>query len=388
MSMQVAVGHAFSVEGREAVARAVYKARLVLGNVRIHFAVVIASFEYDFESVYNAAQTQIGDVPMIGFSTSGEFDTKGNHRRSVVVALITDDDLEVKTDWVPGFSENSVRVTNNLLRDLGLTSKEQGLLLMVADGIHGNYEAMANTLPVGRYQLAGGLSAGDIRLERTYQMGGGKFGTGGLAGAFLSGNHVRIGVGNGLGWLPVGAQFRLTDVNGLSVRGLNNKSAIEGYAEMFGRQPRDWAFPPLNTLVRLYPLGIDQGGQSMMVRTPLRIDADGSLRMHTAIPRDSIAQLLIGSREQCLAAARQAASGALAKLDGVQPKLALVFADVSWQMMFQGYEGVEIDAIREVLGEDVPLVGGYTFGQFRQTEGSPRAEFLNQYVQVVVIGEE
>lgn len=388
MPMQVAVGHAFSVEGREAVARAVYKARLVLGNVRIHFAVIVASFEYDFEDVFSAAQTQIGDVPVIGFSTSGEFDTRGNHRRSVAVALVTDEALEVNAEWLPGFSDQSVSVTSQLVKKLGLTSQQQGLLFLVADGTSGDYEAMVNSLPAGRYQLAGGLSGGDIRLENTYQMGGDQFGTGGLAGVFLSGSHLRIGIGNGLGWQPVGAQFRVTDVNGPWVRRLDNKPAFEGYAALFGRQPRDWAFPPLNTLVRLYPLGIEQGGQPMQVRTPVRMDADGSLRMQAAIPQNSIGHLLVGSREKCLSAAREATRDALEMVRGAQPKLALVLADVSWQIMFQGYEGTEIEAIREVLGEDVPLVGGYTFGQFHQMEGAPRAEFLNQHIQVVVIAEE
>jgi hypothetical protein len=119
----------------------------------------------------------------------------------------------------------------------------------------------------------------------------------------------------------------------------------------------------------------------------MRIDADGSLRMQAAIPQDSIGHLLVGSREKCLTAAKEAARAALEMVQGAQPKLALVLADVSWQIMFQGYEGTEIEAIREVLGEDVPLIGGYTFGQFHQMEGSPRAEFLNQYIQIVVIAE-
>lgn len=387
MPMQVAVGHAFSVEGREAVARAVYKARLILGNVRVSFAVVVASFEYDFNAVFSAAQTQIGDVPMIGFSTSGEFDQRGSHRRAVVVALISDDDLDAKADWLPGFGESSQQITRRLVKDLGLTSEQQGLLLLMADGIHGDYETLVNTLPTGRYRVGGGLSGGDIHLDHTYQLGGNKAGAGGLAAALLSGSHLVFGVGAGHGWHPVGAKCRISGVYGPWVRSLDEKPAFERYAELFGREPRDWAFPPLNTLVRLYPLGIERDGQPLLVRAPLRMEADGSLRMHAALTQGDTGELLIGSRDQCLRSARQAASDALEMTAGATPRLALVLADISWQMMFQGYEGAEIEAVQSVLGDDVPLIGGYTFGQFHQMSRAPRAEFLNQVLQVIVFAE-
>ena len=72
MPVKFSVGQAFSVEGRDAVSRAVYEARLPLGNTQINFAILIASVEYDFQAVFNSVRTQIGDVPMIGFSTTGE----------------------------------------------------------------------------------------------------------------------------------------------------------------------------------------------------------------------------------------------------------------------------------------------------------------------------
>ena len=387
MPMQVAVGQAFSVEGREAVAKAVYEARLILGNVRVNFAVVIASFEYDFGAIFAAAQTQIGDVPMIGFSTSGELTAEGSFRRSVVVALFSHEDIQANTEWLPGFSENSAQTMREAVESLGVTSEQKGLLLVVADGIRGNYEALVNVLPSGRYQFAGCLAGGDMRLGRTHQLGGNKFGSGGVATAFLSGEYLRVGIGAAHGWQPVGASFNLTSISGLWVRGLDGKLATESYASLFGRQARDWVFPPLNTLVRLYPLGIERENQPLQVRTPLRVEADGSLRMNAELPYGGVGHLLVGSREKCLEAARKAAGDALKAVEGAQPRLALVFADISWQMIFQGYEGAEIEAVREVLGVEVPIAGGYTFGQFARMNGAPRAEFLNQHIEVVLLAE-
>jgi hypothetical protein len=33
------------------------------------------------------------------------------------------------------------------------------------------------------------------------------------------------------------------------------------------------------------------------------------------------------------------------------------------------------------------IAGGYTFGQFTHMAGAPRPEFLNQHIEIVLIGE-
>lgn len=386
MPMRVSVGQAFSVEGRDAVAKAVYEARLPLGNTPVNFAVVIASLEYDFQAVFNSAKTQIGDIPMIGFSTTGELTGTGSHRRSVVVALMVDESLDYRSDWLPGFSNKSVQTMREMFEQLSLTSENKGLLLFLADGLNGEYEEMIQHLPPGRYQLAGGLAAGDLRIGRTHQLGGNRCGEGGLAAAFLSGEDLKIGVGTAHGWHPVGASFRISTVSGPWLRALDDAPATDSLAKLFGRAPQEWTTPPLNTLVRLYPLGIVRGEQEMMVRTPLQVETDGSLRMSAKLREGDLGQLLVGSRENCIAAAREAALQALEQMEDTVPKFALVLADMSWQMLFQGHEGAEIKAIQDTIGAQVPIAGGYTFGQFTHMAGAPRAEFLNQHIEIVLFG--
>ncbi|HKJ26720.1 MAG TPA: FIST N-terminal domain-containing protein [Anaerolineales bacterium] len=387
MPMEVGVGQAFSVEGREAVARAVYEARGALGNLPIDFAVIISSFEYDFQEITTVAQTQIGDVPMIGFSTSGEINKQGVHRRSVVVALVVDPSLDVQTDWLPGFSNDSRQITSEILQMVGFSPERQGMLMLVADGLNGDYEGLTNTLPPGRYKLTGCLAGGDLRAGKTYQLGSGKSGSSGLAGAFVSGDQFRVGVGTAHGWQPIGTQLKVTTARGPWIRSLNGKVASESYAELFGQEPQDWVFPPLNSLVRLYPLGIERDNRPLLVRTPLRVEADGSFRMNAELSDGTVGHLMVGSRENCKLAARQAALDALEDLDGAEPKLALIFVDVAWQLLFQGFEGAEVEAVKEVLGDSVPIAGGYTFGQFNHMSGAPRPEFLNQHIEVILIGE-
>lgn len=387
--MKVAVGQAFSVEGREAVSHAVYDALLNVESAPVGLALLIASAEYDMQEILNGAINQLGSVPVLGFSTSGEITSEGYHRRSVVAALFAGEGLEARGEWLPGFGDESARVAKQMVELLELDRADGGALFVVADGHAGDYEALAANLPVGNFQFAGCLAGGDLRLGRTYQIGGTKAGAGGLAAAYIKQDKLRVGIGVGHGWKPVGANFRITRSRGPWVRALDGKPATDAYAALFGQRSRAWSFPPLNTLVRLYPLGIEQdGAQELQVRTPLRVEADGSLRMTAEIRDGSIGHLLVGTTQQCLDAARKAAGQAQKNLKEATPKLALVLADVSWEMLFKSQPGAEVEAVREVLGRSVPIIGGYTFGQLVHHSGAPRPEFLNQHIQVILVGEE
>jgi hypothetical protein len=57
-------------------------------------------------------------------------------------------------------------------------------------------------------------------------------------------------------------------------------------------------------------------------------------------------------------------------------------------MLLKGQPGNEVEAVQDVLGSNVPIAGGYTFGQLAHFTDAPAPQLLNQHIQVVVIGEE
>jgi hypothetical protein len=165
---------------------------------------------------------------------------------------------------------------------------------------------------------------------------------------------------------------------------MDGKTAADRYSDYFGVPARDWAFPPLTHLARLYPLEIeDQEHETRVLRSPLHVEADGSFRMHTAVAQGSIGHLMIGSPDLCIEAARTAARKALEGIGSARPIFALVFADVAWQMLLATQPGAEISAVREILGKEIPLVGAYTLGQLCTKSD----RMLNQHLLVALFGE-
>jgi hypothetical protein len=383
MSLLVSVGHAQALNGREAGLQATHHALNRLGSGTPGLGFVIASHQYQVRDVVSGVSSLLGDTPMIGFSSPQCLASDGLHPNSVLVALLAGD-LQAETRWMPGYAQSG-RETGAQLSKQAADQQDLRALLFFADGFNGDADQLCGALTDGSYPLAGALSSGDLHTGHSYQLAGPQTGTGALAAAFLSGD-LRVGVGAAHGWNPVGSQFRVTRSRGFWLRTLDGRPASETYAQLFGYPARDWAFPPLSHLARLYPLGIEQGDQ-LVVRAPIRVEADGSFRMNAPV-RDGVdAYLLVGSRVSCENAAQQAAQQALQQLEGSKPVFGLVLVDIAWEMLLKSHPGAEIAAVQDILGEDIPLAGGYTLGQIVPGKNSSSPQLLNQHIVVVAFGE-
>jgi hypothetical protein len=383
MAMTGSVGSAQALDGREAGLQAAHQALNSMGANTPAFGVVISSHQYQAREVLNGVSSLLGDSPLIGFSSPAGLTSKGQHAHSVVVAILSGD-FEAETQWYPGYAQSGREIAAKVNQQI-LSRVERQSVLSFSDGFNGDAEQFCTALPGQTTLIAGGLSSGDLHTGNTYQLAGNQTGTGALAAAFLRGN-IRMAVGYDHGWNPIGKQFRVTRSRGFWLRTLDGRPASESYSELFGYPPRDWAFPPLSHLARLYPLGVEQG-EDLVIRAPIRVEADGSFRMNASI-RDGIdAYLLVGSLATCENAARQATQEALKKLGDTKPALAIVLVDVAWQMLLKAHPGAEIAAVQEILGEKVPVAGGYTLGQIVPDEKT-HPKFLNQHIVVILFGED
>jgi hypothetical protein len=432
MALLASVGQSQLLDGHEAGSEAARNAFDSLGRGPVTFGFVISSQEYPQADVVNGVTSLLGDTPLLGFATSAILTPGGLSRRSVVVGLLSSNDVQARADWWAASSQKDpadgpMPAIQKMLQTLH-PQDAPGTLLVVYDGLAGDADkivgaiqaSLKQNLPEGQTGnlLAGCLSGGDLRREQTFQIGGHKVGPGGLAGALLTGK-LAVGVGAATGWIPAGPYFRVTKASSAGapgVRGLDGQMPSEIYAKLLGQTPRDWCLPPLNDLVRLYPLGLVATNRSgsekrIRMRSPLHMESDGSLRMNASIREKTTAHLMMGSLVSCRQAAEDAARQAmdnlahshLAYTDLAQtalgqfglaqrqaqgsPALALLLVDAAWQMLMEAYPGEEVKAIQNVLGKDIPLIGGYTFGQIAPLSGGTDSELLNQHLLLILFGE-
>ncbi|HSM70317.1 MAG TPA: FIST N-terminal domain-containing protein [Anaerolineales bacterium] len=379
MTLNVAVGHAQALNGREAGLQAAHHALNNLGIANPTLGFVIASHQYKARDVINGVSSLLGDTPLIGLSSPVGLTPEGLHPNSVVVAFLSGD-FQAETHWMPGYAQSGRETAVQLIKQLEGKDDAQALLFF-ADGFNGDANQLCSFLPNGDVMIAGALSTGDMHTGHSFLMAGPQNGAGALAAAVLRGD-IHLGIGVAHGWNAVGRQFRVTRSRGFWLRTLDGRPASEAYAQLFGVPAREWAFPPLSHLARLYPLGVEQGDQ-MLVRSPVRVEADGSFRMNAPVHDGTNAYLLVGSRPACKEAAHQAAQQALQRLDGRKPEFALILVDIAWEMLLKSHPGLEVAAVQEILGKDVPIAGAYTLGQIAPNIGGGPPQLLNQHIGVI-----
>jgi hypothetical protein len=411
MTLLAATGQAQALDGQEAGAAAARQAFNQLGRSHAALGLVAVSHDYPLPQVLSGIRAELGDIPLLGFSTSAEVTSTGPRQHTVVVGLLAGNEFHARADWWPAPESDPQQAVQRMLQ--ALQPGPGHILLVVGDGLGGDDLALIGQLSLAVQNahpahtaspdprgllVAGCLAEGDYWLRNSYQIGGGQAGREGLAGALIAGK-VALGVGAGHGWHPIGTYFRVTETGGRWIKKLDGRPAAETYARLFGHTPEEWCRPPLRELVRLYPFGLEYEGVNLpcsqdcpyLVRTPLWVEADGSLRMAGSIPSNVAAHLLVGSVEACLESARLAAHQALESLaqaaGEARPVLAVVWVDASWQKLLEGQPGSEIDAVRAVLGPGVPILGGYTFGQIVCPDPYSAPALLNQHIQVLLFGE-
>ncbi len=387
MAIFAAVGEAHALDPREAGLQATHHALNRLGNILPAFGIVIAPHRYDPQMVLSGVSSLLTNVPLLGFSSFAGISEKGTRFHTVVVVLLAGENLRAETHWFAAYSQSSGEMAARIMQLLGYEQHPADSILVFADGLNGNAEDFCAGLPAN-IPLVGGLSSGDLQSANGFQIASMQSGRGAMGAAFLRGD-IKVGVGYRHGWMPVGSHFRVTRSRGFWLRTLDGRPASETYSHMFGKPPREWAFPPLNYLTRIYPLGFEQeNSHQLVVRSPLRVEADGSFRMNASLRDGSDAYLLIGSPAECHKAALEAARQSLDMLGKSKPAFALVLVDIAWHMLMQARVDVQIKAIQSVIGEHVPIAGGYTLGQIIPAgEQEEHPQFLNQHIIVATFGE-
>ncbi len=397
MASKAVFGIGIGIDGGEAAMQATQRALNQLGTTHPALGLVFVAQEYNIQEVLAGLTALLGETPLWGFSSLCPLTGAGDQPRSVVVALLAGKDFKAQVHWFPQYAQDSQATARQLFQRLEQAVFLPEQILLAVDGINGSLEPVCAALSDLPVQVMGGMASGEPAQGKTCTIGKNQAGTGALSAAIL-GEHLRMGVGLGHGWQDLGIYVRATHTRDVWVHALDQQPAAEVYAQYLGYSAREWAFPPLSDLARQYPLGIEPqrskqtapfveaDPRHLLIRSALRMEVDGSLRMSAPVPQGSLAHLMTGDPQACLRAAEQAAKHALAMLEDATPLLALALVDAAWQVLFEPHPGAFQAALQTALG-DIPLVGAYTYGQLSRPDLEKPPVLQNQNIEVLVLGE-
>ena len=400
MSITAGVGISQGVDAYTVGANACQDALDHLGNKEPSALIVFSSSEYDQKKMLQGVRSVSPMGTLVGCSTAGEITGEGPAKRhSVVVMALKSDDVS----FFAGVGEHIAdgpRVAGKVAADAVKKQAPNGKLdaffmlpdVLVGNGaeiVRGVLESLGDHFPV-----VGGAAGDDFEFKKTFQYLDKEVYSGSVIGFGLSGNF-KLGIGVKHGWIPVGTPKKVTKSEGSTLHELDGMPAIKIYEDYFGTErAAELRTETLAKLAITYPLGMRvPGSEELLIRDPITVDEGGSITCAAEIPQGSEIRLMVGSRDEAVKVARVAAESALSQLEGGMPKAIIIFNCIARSKLFGERSGEEIDAIQEVLGRDVPLIGFYTYGEQAPLGGEVRninkcnPAFHNETVVICVLGD-
>ena len=368
------------------------KALEAMGHPSPDLVLVFASIRFEQETLLKGIVSVTKEAPLAGCSTAGEIHSDTPSFRSVVVMAIQSDSLQVATGLGTGISQNP-RQTG---RDLATAVSRSHLdnpngLLMFPDGITGNVAEVirgAQDILGLSFPIVGGSAADDFGFKTCYQYFNGRIHTDAAIGVLLAGS-ISLGVGARHGWQPLGKPKTVTRASSNIVQEVDGQPAASLYEMYFGKKPNSLQTEELARISTMYPLGFPvPEEEEYLLRNATHVNADGSLIFSGEVPEGSEVRLMMGSKGKALSAARWAAEQASLAIAPRTPLFGLVFSCVSRAQLFGRALGEELAVIRKTLGQNVPLVGFYDYGEQAPTTAAGfrgRSYLHNESVVVVAV---
>lgn len=316
-----------------------------------------------------------------GCSTAGEITPEGVEDETLTVASLEFQATEIRSHRVPiGGMENSHGAGVALAR--ALAADDLAYLLVLSDGLAINGTSLVSgireTLPPGT-PISGGLAGDAARFERTLTIDNEGVHAESIIGIGFYGSALEVRHGSVGGWAPFGPNRIVTKSNANTVYEIDGQRALDVYSTYLGEEAKDL---PASGL--LFPLAMDEIG---LIRTLLAIDREsGSLTFAGDVPEGTTVRLMHANYEQLVTGAGNAAAECIAD-GGGDCDFAFLISCVGRKLLLGSNTDLEIEAVVETLGSDVPCSGFYSYGEISPSKTSGICELHNQTMTVTTLAE-
>lgn len=370
-----------------------------MGGNKPDFTITFASVVFDQAELVRGIREASGNAPGIGCSDAGEITNEGPNSKSVAVMAIKSDQIQFVNGLGADVKADARAAGARVAREVKDKSIDAPRLFIMlpdvltgngADIVRGVLDELGENFPV-----VGGAAGDDFLFQKTYEYRDSEVASGAVAGVGINGKFS-FGMGVRHGWVPIGVPMKVTKSKGSVLYELDGKPAVNIYKDYFGARADELKREPLAKLAITYPLGIKVPDlEEYLIRDPITVDAQGAITCAAEILEGSEIRLMIGSKEKAIEAAQDAATHLMKEFErqNSKPKFVLMFNCIAREKLFAQKAKEEIDAIMDIIGTDVPLLGFYTYGEQAPMGGEThdvkkiKSRFYNETVVICAIGE-
>lgn len=389
MSQQLSIGLSVLKDSFVAGVQAVRQAKKTVESPLL--TIVFGSIHHNQEELLKGVCSQVDEDTVIGVSSYAEISNAGVSYGSVVVLLLGLDGCEVhKSHQLMDSDETQlgVNLASQIPKTLNNTEDliQLGLLFRGIGCGYDTHSLKAIEDLLKHVSLFGGLSCGDYDLGMShpefwtsYQYFGQQVDAigAGLNVLTLPKSKFKVSFGFDHGWTPVGPEIVITKADNETVYEVDGLPVLDFYRQFLGDKCSEDFF---ELMIQRFGFSIERefdGKVKSLIRIPVGVNHDdGSIRFFPPENfQDKKVRLIQASRRGVIDGARNAAERCLKGLDGKKPHLLLVISCCTRAAILHSRTASEVQAIQEVFGEDVPLIGYYSGGEI--------FPFLSKYEDVI-----
>lgn len=338
----------------------------------------------------DSIQNRYPNAYIVGCSTAGEIIGTQVLDGTLTTTAIYFERTAVEMSYVKvNDFEESYEAGVKLAKELN--RKDLCHVFVLSEGLNVNgselVRGIKDNLP-NHMSITGGMAGDDVLFGETHVIANGYSKTNIISAIGLYGNRIKIGYGSMGGWDSFGPERLITKSKNNILYEFDGKPALELYKRYLG----DYAEGLPSTGLR-FPLRIRSGGnQEGVVRTLLKInDEDNGMIFAGDVPEGHYAKFMKGNFERVINGAFEAAEQSLDKIDSI-PTLAILISCIGRKMLLKQRIEEEVEAVRDVLGNECMFTGFYSYGEISPNKGDAEdakveCKFHNQTMTITTIKE-
>lgn len=351
------------------------------------------AIKFDQEQLLAGIGSVAPGVTVIGCSTDGEIATTGLGLDSLVTLAVASDTIRFHTAQVEQVSADSYAAGAALGEKF--KNLDCSYIQIFTEGIKANADEILLGMKASLgndISVAGGASGDGGVFKQTFQYHNESVLTDSIVAVAFEGDF-EFSTGVGCGWFPVGIAKKVTKATGNVVYELDGQPALQVYEKYLGRHASK-----LPAVGVEYPLGLlaptsePDDSDTFVCRATMGVDHQaGSITFAGDIPEGVWVKMTMGYESDIIQAATEAARTAMDKLLGrnpeIKPKIVFIYSCMARKIVLGSKTQNEIAAVQNIVGDTIPIIGFYTYGEFAPAGESNASYFHNETVTLSIIGE-
>lgn len=231
--------------------------------------------------------------------------------------------------------------------------------------------------------VSGGCAGDGNRLETTHVWGDGAPQESAVVAIGFYGERLQIGVSAMGGWRPHGPNRTITRSTQNVLREFDGRPALKLYKEYLGKHADEL---PASGLMFPLELAADEQGRSVM-RAILSVnEAEQSITYAGNVPEGAQARFMFATIDDLIGGSHRAAKSSVERL-GQVPQLSILVSCNGRRYVLKQRTEEELEAVREGLGEAVPVTGFYSYGEIAPADSGGRSQLHNETMTITSLAE-